>query len=101
MNPALAVERQSAKASLDQLLALLGLPSKRSSPQLSDAIVETFKSVTKVLDDLLRTALDARTSHEFITLRQQVFGDYAQSVRSLAGLARALVYLIDQAHVSS
>jgi len=91
MNPALVAERQSAAVSLDKLLALLGLPSKRSTAQLSGATVEIFKSVTKALDDLLRTTLDARTAEDFVVARKQVFGDYARSVRALADLARVII----------
>jgi hypothetical protein len=91
MNPALTAERKLAAVSLDKLLALLGLPSKRSTAQLSGATVEIFKSITKVLDDLLKTAIDARTAESFVMARQQVFGDYARSVRALADLARVII----------
>ena len=91
MNPALAIERRAAAVGLDKLFPLMGLPSKRSTGQLSGIAVEVFRSVTELIDGLLRNTLDARTSSEFVMLRQQVFGDYARSVRALADLARVIV----------
>jgi hypothetical protein len=92
MNPALAMERQAAAVGLDKLLALMGLPSKRSADRLTEtAGAEVFESIKKLLDDLLRQALEARTSQEFTSIRQQVLGDYVRSVRALVDLMRMMV----------
>ncbi len=76
---------------LDGLLALVGLPSKRTKGELSGHVLEVFSGVTALIDTLLLRAIDARTAEEFRTKREAIFGDYARAVISLSGLIRMVV----------
>lgn len=93
MNEAVALAPQNVgSVGLDDLLALIGLPSKRkSAAELSNAAVEILKGITSHVDGLLLRAITTQTKGEFIAVRQEVFDDYATALTSLARLARIIV----------
>jgi hypothetical protein len=76
---------------LDGLLALVGLPSKRSTGELSGHVVEVFNGITALIDGLLLPAIDAHTAEEFRAVRDVIFGDYARAVIALSGLVQMVV----------
>jgi hypothetical protein len=93
MNEAIALAPQNVgSVGLDDLLALIGLPSKRrSAAELSVAAVEILKGITSHVDGLLLRAIAGQTKGEFIAVRTEVFLDYAAAVTSLARLVRIIV----------
>jgi hypothetical protein len=76
---------------LDGLLALVGLPSKRTAGELSGHVVEVFNGITALVDSLLLRAVEARNIEEFRAARHAIFGDYARAVVSLSGLVQMVV----------
>jgi len=91
MNTAtLAVERH-IPGGLSDLLTFVGVPSKKSSRELSGSAEELFKGIKTILDTLLLRAVEARTGAEFTTTRDEVFVDYYKTVSALSNLARVIV----------
>lgn len=91
MNEAVPLARFGTTG-LDDLLALVGLPSqRRSSGKLSSSAEEIFRGISSFVDGLLLRAIAARTKSEFDTVRKEVFGPYVDAVTSLAKLARIVV----------
>jgi hypothetical protein len=76
---------------LGDLLAFVGLPSKRSARELSVSSEELFKNIAVVLDRLLLRAIEQRTGAEFKATRGDVFGDYLKTVNALSNLVRVIV----------
>lgn len=77
---------------LDDLLALVGLPSKRKSAgELSGAAEEILRGISSFVDGLLLRALASQTKYEFVEARRELFGRYAGAVVSLAKLVRIVV----------
>ncbi|MGH9666813.1 MAG: hypothetical protein ACRD9L_20510, partial [Bryobacteraceae bacterium] len=91
MNGELALARDMPPISLGELLTVVGLPSKRSTRQLSGATEELFKNITNIVDEMLLRVIEKRTKAEFVATRREVFGDYARAVRALSDLARIVV----------
>ena len=74
MNEAVALARFGTTG-LDDLLALVGLPSqRRSSGKLSSSAEEIFRGISCFVDGLSLRAIAAQTKIEFDTVRKQVFG---------------------------
>jgi hypothetical protein len=93
MNEAMALAPQNIiSAGLDDLLALVGLPSRRKSAvELSSAAEEILKGITSVLDGLVLRAVASQDQQEFRAARTEVFPNYANAVISLAKLANIIV----------
>jgi hypothetical protein len=92
MNPALTIEPQViAPAELGELLAFVGLPSKRSAKDLSGAAEEAFKGITGIIDELLLRAISKRTHADFVATREAIFDDYAKTIRALSQLVRIAI----------
>lgn len=87
MNEAAILEQKSVAAEgLDDLLALVGLPSQRRSVGKIDAQV-----ALNFVDDLLLRAISTDTRAEFVAARDAVFGQYARTITLLARLIKAVV----------
>ena len=86
MNHSIALEApQAANVGLGDLLALIGLPSKRNEAgELSGATEKILRGISTFVDTLLFRALAAQTKGEFTAVRDEVFGQYAGTLTSLA-----------------
>lgn len=71
--------------------AFLGLPSKRPAKQLSASAEEVIRNVGGILGQLLTTAIEKRTAAEFISIREEVFPNYARVMLALSRIASAIV----------
>ncbi len=72
--------------------AVIALPAKQSAArQLTPQVEEVLRNVGGILDRLLISAIEKRTSTEFTSIRDQVFPHYAQVMIALSGLASAIV----------
>ena len=93
MNEAVALARQDVRSSgLDDLLALVGLPSRRrSTGELSNPAEEILKSISSFVDGLLQRSIATQTKNEFVSVRKENFGNYAGAVTSLARLIHIVV----------
>lgn len=93
MNEALTLVPLNVDAvGLDDLLAVLALPSQRhSAGELSAPIAETIKGIGSFVDGLLLRAIAAHSGTEFVRLREELFLPYAQTVTSLAKLVKLVV----------
>ena len=93
MNNAIAVEQSIGSVGLDDLLALVGLPSKRkaATTELSVAANDIFKGTKSFIDGLLLRAISAQTNEEFIAVRKEVLVPYIGAAMSLAKLFKIVV----------
>jgi hypothetical protein len=92
MRPELALRSPDGAARLDDLLALVGLPSQRhSASEMSGAAQEILRGIRSFVDGLLLRAIATHNENDFASVRTEVFGDYARSVTYLAMLVRMLV----------
>jgi hypothetical protein len=79
------------KNGLDDLLALIGLPSKRrSAGELPNGVEEILRGTLSFIDGLLLQAVTAQTEAEFVSVRAEVFPQYLNIIRLLARLVRNL-----------
>ena len=91
MNEATLAPSVIGAVGLDGLLALVGLPSKRTTGELAGHVLEVFNGITALIDGFLLRAIDARTVEEFRATRDTIFVDYARAVISLSGLVQMVV----------
>jgi hypothetical protein len=92
MNEAAVMARQNVGSlGLEDLVALVGLPSQRRSAKRLDMQVALLESIGSFIDDLLLRAIAAQTKSEFTKTRDEVFVPYARALTSLAHLIRAVV----------
>ena len=79
------------KNGLDDLLALIGLPSKRrSAGELPNGVQEILRGTLSFVDGLLLRAVTVQTEAEFVSVRVEVFPQYLNIIRLLARLVRNL-----------
>ncbi|MGA8029128.1 MAG: hypothetical protein WB992_18465 [Bryobacteraceae bacterium] len=77
---------------LDDLLALVGLPSqRRSKGELSPSAEEILKGISSFVDGLLLRAIAAQNQKDFTAVRSVVFEQYAIAVTSFARLIQRMV----------
>jgi hypothetical protein len=77
---------------LGELLPFIGIPSKRKSAGRVPSEIETIlESITKILDELLLTAIGAKTCQEFRRTREKVFGRYFSAVKALSDLVHVML----------
>ncbi|MDQ2948555.1 MAG: hypothetical protein M3Y27_21890 [Acidobacteriota bacterium] len=93
MNEAMVLEHRGIATApgLGELLAQIGLPSKRSPKRLSGTAEGLFKGITAVLDELLLRAIDKRTKADFVASRTAIFVDYVKAVRALSDLVKMTI----------
>jgi hypothetical protein len=93
MNEGVALVLQDVGSTgLDDLLALVGLPSRRRSDgELSNEAAEILKGVSSFIDGLLLRAIAAQTKSEFDTAKIEAFMPYARTLTALAKLIRVVV----------
>lgn len=93
MNEAAVLARQNVGSSLglEDLMALVGLPSQRRSADRLDTQAALLKSIASFIDEMLLRAISAETKAEFIKTRKESFDQYALALTSLARLIRAVV----------
>ena len=90
MNEAAAlIPQRVGGLELDNLLAFVGIPSKRRSVgELSGALEKILKDVAQIVDERLMRVIETRTQEEFANARKEVFGDYLGAVKALSDLVR-------------
>lgn len=94
MNEAVALPQQKVggASGLDDLLAMLALPSqRRSAGEFPASIAEVVKGVNSFIDGLLSRAIASQTKKEFVESRQELFPQYATAVISLGKLVKVAV----------
>lgn len=92
MNEAVAVAiRDVASLGLDDLMALLGLPSRDKRGELSVSASGILKGMAALIDDLLLRTIAAQTKDEFVTVRNETFMPYARAMTSFSKLARNVI----------
>ena len=93
MNEAVALTPQDVGAvGLDDLLAVLALPSqRRSMRELPASIADVVNGVNSFIDGLLLRAIAAQTKNAFVESRQDLFPVYAKAVIALGKLVKVAV----------
>lgn len=93
MNPAMALEQQGiATAGIGELFAFVNpAPSKTSIKKLPGAAEEVFQGIGKVLDNLMRRAITAKTAEDFDNIRRDVFGSYYRTMSAISNLSREMI----------
>lgn len=93
MNPSLALQPGDlASLSATEGIRLLGLPAEKSAKQeLSGSADEVVKNIATLLNQMVATAIEKRTSEEFNEIKRELFPRYVQLVLNLAGIVTALV----------
>jgi hypothetical protein len=93
MNEAAVLARKNIGSSLglEDLMALVGLPSQRRSADRLDTQAALLKSIASFIDEMLLRAISSETKADFIKTRDESFGQYARALTSLARLIRAVV----------
>lgn len=78
---------------LGELLALVGLPSKRKTTKtaISESARNIIKETGTVLDGLMRRGIAAQSLGEFQQMREDVFPHYASAMVSVARLIKVIL----------
>lgn len=83
------------KVNWAELLKLVGLPSKsvqsKRTPEIVDRTNELVRRVVSIVDDLITSVIEKRTSDEFAKARAEVFPQYFAVMRALGDLARVVI----------
>lgn len=80
------------KVNVGQLLKVVGLPTER---ERKAAIVgqasDLLREVVLIIDGLVATSIDQRTSADFVRVREEVFPQYVDAITALGRLARIIL----------
>lgn len=82
------------RPNLAELLKLVGLPSKAHNErvaELADRASELVRNIGSVIDDMILTALDKRSTEEFQNATRQIFPQYFAAMRALGDLSRIVI----------
>jgi hypothetical protein len=93
MNEVAVMESEDfAQAGLDDTLGLVGLPSQRraKSRDMSATTADILNGISEHVDSLVLRAIAAQDSAAFVSVRDEVIGQYFKGVKYLAGIARML-----------
>ena len=86
-----AFEQDLACIKTREDFAFIGLPSKHSARQLTPSAEEVIRNVGVILGQLLVAAVNKRTAADFISLRDEIFPNYAQVMLALSRIVSAIV----------
>jgi len=91
METVLEMQKSQTDDGLGELPTFVGLPSKRSSHELSADAEDLFKRIVSILNNFLLRAIDQQTSEEFVAARDEIFVNVAKTHRALGSLASVMV----------
>ena len=81
-----------AKISLGQLLKVVGLPTERErTAAIAGQANDLIREVVLVIDGMIITSIDQRSSTDFVKTREEVFPQYVAAITALGSLARIIL----------
>ena len=86
----LALAQSFGCASRGEEFAFIGLPPKHAAKQLSSSAEEVVRNIATILDQLIMRAIDQRTGKDFVSLREEVFPDYAKVIIALSNIVATI-----------
>jgi hypothetical protein len=92
----IAIPKRHLSEVFGQLLRLVGLPSKATveqdrSTEIPARAFELVRNIVTVVDDLVSSTLEKRTSADFTASREEVFPSYFEAMRALGNLGRIVL----------
>lgn len=80
------------KINVGQLLKVIGLPTERErAGVLVGQATDLVREVVAVIDGLISTSIDQRTSVDFMRVREEVFPQYTSAIMALGALTRIVL----------
>jgi hypothetical protein len=80
------------KINIGQLLKVVGLPTERErTSTIVGQANDLVREVVSVIDGLIVTSIDQRTSADFVKMREEVFPQYVAAITALGSLARIIM----------
>jgi hypothetical protein len=80
------------KINIGQLLKVVGLPTERErASTIVGQANDLVREVVAVIDGLIVTSIDQRTSADFVKMREEVFPQYVAAIQALGSLARIIM----------
>jgi hypothetical protein len=81
-----------ARTNIGQLLKVVGLPTERErTATIAGQANDLVREVVVVIDGLIVTSIDQRTSADFTKTREEVFPQYVAAITALGSLARIIL----------
>lgn len=82
----------TTKINIGQLLKVVGLPTERErTSTIVGQANDLVREVVLVIDGLIVTSIDQRTSADFVKTREEVFPQYVAAITALGSLARIIL----------
>jgi hypothetical protein len=88
----IAIALPTPRVNIGQLLKVVGLPTERErTTTIVGQANDLVREVVLVIDGLIMTSIDQRTSSDFIRTREEVFPHYVAAITALGSLARIIL----------